>query len=423
VFRPFFIAGILSVLTAGCALGAIALFGIAQQGSYTASAWTPYVLAHANSQLYGWVGFFVIGFSLQHHAPNRHQERLFRALAVWTLGLMAAGIGLRFVAEPMVQVERELWTPVGVFSGVLQLAAVMLFNVNIALTRQRTGGSLPWQSAFIFTSLLWWLVVATLEPFYFARSHAPDGIMFVAEFFPPYREAQFLGFVAMMIFGVALAKMHEGFGTGEPNRRLGMLGYLVWNAGLLARMGGWIYTFRHGMAPGSGWIYIGGGFLLCLGALLLASSSRIFEKLAFHVSSHKFIRASFAWLLVAGVLMLLEPVHLSLIGQPFSHAYIGAIRHAATVGFISQMILGIGLRVAYRMSEANDDVTPELWTAFVLLNAGNAGRVALEIATDYTPSAFAPMGATGFIELVGLAIWGTTMLGTLIRSRRLAYAG
>ena len=69
VYRPFFICGVLTVVTAGCLLGAIALFGISGRGSYLASSWTPYVLAHANSQLYGWVGFFVIGFSLQHHAP------------------------------------------------------------------------------------------------------------------------------------------------------------------------------------------------------------------------------------------------------------------------------------------------------------------------------------------------------------------
>ena len=115
------------MLTAGCLPGAVALFGIAQQASYTASAWTPYVLAHANSQLYGWVGFFIMGFSLQQHAPSIERAALFHRLAYVSLGLMGAGIALRFVAEPLTAVDRDVWLPVGVLSGLLQLAAVALF--------------------------------------------------------------------------------------------------------------------------------------------------------------------------------------------------------------------------------------------------------------------------------------------------------
>ena len=38
IYRPFFLAGIFSVLTAGCLLGAITLFRIGMKKSYTASA-------------------------------------------------------------------------------------------------------------------------------------------------------------------------------------------------------------------------------------------------------------------------------------------------------------------------------------------------------------------------------------------------
>src|SRR4051794_24740578 len=92
IHRPFFFMGILSVLTAGCTLGALALLGIALKGQFASSVWTPYVLAHANSQLYGWVGFFVMGFSLQHHSPRPSRVRLFYRLAYGSLSLMSAGI-------------------------------------------------------------------------------------------------------------------------------------------------------------------------------------------------------------------------------------------------------------------------------------------------------------------------------------------
>lgn len=417
IYRPFFLAGILSVLTAGCTLGAIALLGIAVKGSYTASAWTPYVLAHANSQLYGWVGFFVMGFALQQHAPRMSRERLFHRLAFWSLGLMAVGIGLRFAAEPLNLVG------LGVFSCVLQLSAVVLFNINTAVTRHRTGKGLTWQTKFVFASLFWWIVVAAAEPFYFAYSHQPGmaGVQFVAEWFPPYREAQFLGFVSMMIFGVAFVKMNSCFGVGPALRLHAELGFLLWNVGLLARMAGWVTYFRAGMAPEAFWLYGFGGVTIAASAMLLVASSRLFEKTEFTIPAHKFVRGAMAWLLIAGALLVFEPIHLSRIGQPFSHAYIGAIRHAVTVGFISQMILGVGMHVVANMNDIPRHMQPKLWSVFWLVNLGNALRVTFEIATDYAPKAFFPMGFTGFVELIGLFIWAFYVARPML-NRRLAHA-
>ena len=410
IYRPFFIAGILTVLTAGCTLGAIALLGIALKGSYIAAGWTPYVLAHANSQLYGWVGFFIMGFALQQHAPRMSKVALFHRLAYASLALMAVGIGLRFAAEPLADVQPNVWIPVGVFSCLLQLAAVILFNVNTAVTRFRpesgpgesTGRSLPWQTKLVFASLFWWTVVAVCEPFYFYLNHT-RGVMFVAEWFPPLREAQFAGFVVMMIFGVAFVKMNSCFGAKPALQLHGEVGFVLWNVGLVARMVGWITYFQSGMATNSSWLYNLGGVLMAASAVLLVLATRLFERTEFSIPAHKFVRGAMAWLLIAGALLLFEPLHLRLVGSPFSHAYLGAVRHALTVGFISQMILGVGMHVVSNMNDLVD--RPQLWSVFWLLNIGNLLRVSFEIATDYAPNAFLPMGATGFIELAALSIW------------------
>ena len=120
--------------------------------------------------------------------------------------------------------------------------------------------------------------------------------------------------------------------------------------------------------------------------------------------------------------MALEPVHLSATGRPFSHAYIGAIRHAATVGFISQMIIGVALRVVSRMNDIPNEFVKPLSTTFWLLNLGNAARVGFEIATDYTNGAFFPMGFTGFVELIGLIVWGAYMGQLMLKRRSPAHA-
>jgi len=421
IYRPFFIAGILTVLTAGCMLGAIALFGIARQGSYTASAWTPYILAHANSQLFGWVGFFIMGFALQQHAPTVARAALFHRLAYTSLALMGLGIALRFVAEPMSMIDRATWVPVGVLSGILQLVAVLVFVFNSSVTRHKSGQGLTWPTAFVFSSLFWLVVVAFAEPIVFALSHQEskeNSIVFVASWFAPLREAQFLGFVAMMVFGVAAVKMGSCFGFRKADPAMGLAALALWWAGLLARIIGWRTFFSADLSADSVWLYRLGGTLLALGAMTMVFSLGIFERPDRSIRAHKFVRAAFGWLLVAGLLLIFEPLHLAAINAPFSHAYTGAIRHAVTVGFISQMILGVGIHVVGRMHDIDESRVPALWTAFALLNVGNACRVGLEVATDYRPDAFMPMGFTGFVELVGLMLWAFAMIAPVIAARR-----
>lgn len=413
IYKSFFIAGIISVLTAGCGLGALALFGIAQRGTYLSSAWTPYVLAHANSQLYGWVGFFIMGFALQHHPPSRLRQGLFHQLAFLSLILMGVGIAVRFVAEPMVSAGNQAWLGVGVASAWAQFAAVLLFFVNTSVTRFRTGERMTWPTAFVFASLGWLAIVSFWEPFAFAGSHGPAAIPYIAEWFPPLRDAQFLGFVANMIFGVAFVKMSECFGAKAPNRIAGVISLLLWNVGLTLRVFGWTGYFESSFTS-SGMLRTG-TTLLAAGGLLAIANLRLFEGIERQTRSHKFLRAAMVWLWVGLCLLAFEPVYLSRLGSPFSHAYTGAIRHAVTVGFISMMIIGVSTHMMARMRDLDPYKMNPLWATFWLLNVGNCARVALEIATDWTPAAFSYMGYTGFVELLGLAFWAANSLSILTR--------
>ena len=47
-----------------------------------------------------------------------------------------------------------------------------------------------------------------------------------------------------------------------------------------------------------------------------------------------------------------------------------------------------------------------LWSPFVLINLGCTLRVTMQTLTDFTPAAFPIAGASGILELTGLAIWG-----------------
>ncbi len=401
IYRPFFGIAILTVVTAGCLLGAIALLGVARGNSYVMPEWAPYIAAHANSQLYGWVGFFVIGFALQQHAPANRHVALFYRLAYFSLGAMALGMVLRFFSEASMQTSRHVAYPVGMASTVLQLLAVVAFLVNTSVTRARRHGRLGWQSSFVFASLGWLVIIAAVEPFWFAGTHranVQESIAFVAQWSASYRESQFLGFVASMIFGVSLVKLSGCLGLAPAIRSWGLAGFGLWTGGLLVRV-----------AVHSETAFRLGGLGLCLGAACVVHSSRIFEPKENPDRSIKYVRAAFGWLLVAGLMIVLEPIHLSNIRAESSHAYTGAIRHALTVGFISQMILGIGMHVVAKLHSLPARLLPPMWITLVLLNIGNMGRVGLEVASDYTPMAFRFIGFTGFIEWLAILVWAAHM--------------
>jgi len=424
IYRPFFIAGIATVLTVGCLLGALALLGIAFQGSYTATAWTPYVLAHANSQLFGWVGFFVMGFAMQQHAPSIKKREAFHSVAYGALGLMGAGIALRFLAEPLVAADPDGWMWLGIVSSGLQIAAVSLFLYNTTANRHRTGEPMAWPTWFVFGSLFWLLVVSLIDPVAFVQSHQADAtarLDFVARWGTPIREAQFLGFVAMMIFGVASSKFQGCLGFRPTSEIWGKVAFFAWISGLVLRIAGWGMYADAGYLSGSDSVLRLGAIFLAGGAVAMTVALRLFEPVRESNSSQKFLRSGFVWLLIAGLMLVLEPLHLSATGQPFSHAYTGAIRHAMTVGFISQMIVGVGWHLATRMANMPHGAGPNLGAVWVLLNLGNALRIGLEVATDYSGGAFIPMGFTGFIELVGLGLWATAMTRVILR-RNVAYA-
>lgn len=72
------------------------------------------------------------------------------------------------------------------------------------------------------------------------------------------------------------------------------------------------------------------------------------------------------------------------------------------------MILGVSSRVVPILAGLDGSRLTSLWGPFLLLNLGNAGRVTLQVLTDWSPKTAYPLvGFTGFIELIALAWWGT----------------
>jgi Domain of unknown function (DUF1858) len=143
----------------------------------------------------------------------------------------------------------------------------------------------------------------------------------------------------------------------------------------------------------------------------------------------KFIRAAHIWFIIATAMLVFTPIYnfaiyMPLTGSqvPFSHAFFGGYRHALTVGFIMMMIVGVSSKVVPTLSGVDVRRANALWPTFLLLNLGNLTRVVSQIATDFYPPAFSIMGFSGFIEVVGLTLWGYELFANMREGKRLERA-
>ena len=154
--------------------------------------------------------------------------------------------------------------------------------------------------------------------------------------------------------------------------------------------------------------------LMPLWAVLLAVQIGVFRRPTQPDRTFKFIRAAYIWLVIACGMMPFFPLYGVLTHQIFAHTYMGSHRHAFTVGFISMMILGVSSRVVPILAGIDARQMNSLWASFLLFNAGCAGRVVLQVLTDFVPNVAYPLiGLTGFIELSALLWWGIELWRTM----------
>ena len=410
IHRPFFLAGIVTVLTLGCMWGAINLLTIGVRESFSAVNYS-WVLAHAHAMVFGFVGFFVMGFAYQ-AVPRFKQTTLWRPrLAVLSLPLMIVGIALQTVAH--------LWSPpslsLEVFASIIQTVAVVAFALVMVQTIRRAGKREKYDR-FLYAALGWMLIAAVANPIIFKLFELPgtrEQLLFnLATFNIPYRDVQLLGFAVVMILGISLRFLPHAYNLREPSK--GWASFLFWgvNGSILSGA----VLFIAGMTSGNHWL-LALQWLTAIVLLVIAIATPfqygLFRAVEVNDRGLKFIRAAHVWLIVATAMLVFTPIYnfgiyMPITGShvPFSHAFFGAYRHALTVGFIMMMIVGVSSKVVPTLSGIDVRRTNSLWPTFILLNIGNLTRVSFQIATDFAPGAYRVMGISGFIEVVGLAIWG-----------------
>lgn len=418
IYRPFFLAGIITVLSVGSLWGAVNLLLIGLRYDFAAVDYS-WLLAHGHAMIFGFVGFFIIGFSYQSFPGFKHATLWRPGLAFSVLPLMAVGIILQTLGHLLA--PKSPFLLLGVAAALLQLAGVIIFTLVITRTNQLARRPEPYDR-FIYSALVWFLLAALGNPFVFwlfETARDMNQFLFrVATYNMPYRDVQLLGIAVVMILGVSLRYLPHAYALREPSNK--WRAFLLWGTNGSITVG--IMAFLAARLSGNYWlmgVQEGAALVLLIVAVGTLWQYRWFSQGPESERDRglKFIRAAHVWFIVAMAMLVLVPVYNSGVYKPFtgagysfSHAFFGAYRHALAIGFITMMIVGVSSRVVPTLFGVNLRRSNSLWPTFFLLNIGNATRIVAEIATDFTPVAYPLMGMTGFIEVFALSLWGFELI-------------
>jgi hypothetical protein len=428
IYRPFFKAGIVVVLTLGAVWGAYLLLRIGLAGKFGAAGLHE-VNAHGHAQVFGWVGLFVMGFAYQAFPRFKHTVLAWPRLAHASLWLMAGGLITRSILEPFAASVFWLAVP-AVTASVLEIVAAGIFAGVLAATWRKSGKPLATYDYYILSGLVWFLIMTVGEAVYFAATLAAADraqlLGLVATWQGALREVQIHGFALLMILGVSQRIFPYFYGFRAPGPRLALMALALLNAAVVGEVVGSLLLRRVGHAWAGLWY---GSVLLLAGTVLvLVRDWRIFSAPEHRDRSLKFLRAAYLWLFASLGLLALLPVYQQVLLRllapgseaariGFSHAYYGAARHAITVGFVSLMIVGVAAKVVPTLNGLDPAALPRLWGPFLLLNAGCLLRVTGQILTDFHPAAFPLAGVSGLLEVLGLAWWGAHLWAIMSRHR------
>jgi uncharacterized protein involved in response to NO len=425
IYRPFFLAGIATVLTLGCMWGAINLLTIGLKQSFAAANYS-WVLAHAHAMVFGFVGYFIMGFAYQAFPRFKHSTLWKPKLAFTALPLMIVGI----VAQTVAHLLSPPSLPLEIVAATIQTISVVIFALAIVMTARQAKKPENYDR-FVYAALGWFLLAAIANPVVFKLfelAGTREQLLFnLATFNIPYRDVQLLGIAVVMILGVSLRLLPHAYGLREPSRA--WQAFLFWgvNGSILAG----IVLFIAGMTGGNHWLLLLQWlttFVLLAVAIGTPRQYRLFGAVPENERDRglKFIRAAYVWFILGTAMLVFAPiynfaVYMPITGShvPFSHAFFGAYRHALTVGFIMMMIVGVSSKVVPTLSGVDVRRANSLWPTFLLLNLGNLTRVSTQIATDFFPSAYSVMGFSGFIEVVGLTLWGYELFASMRAGKKL----
>jgi len=205
IYRRYFTAGILLVLTAGATWGAWLLWRIGAAGTFTGISIFD-VNTHGHAQIFGWVGLFIMGFAYQAFPRMWHTDLAAPRLAVAVFVMMVVGLIVRTTGMTLAASWSGAVTAAR-FGGVLEVVAVTVFAGQIVLTFRRSGKAIEPYVGFVVAALGWFVIMAVASLWHtwatMTASTREELLWYVATYQAPLRDLQIHGLALFMILGVS----------------------------------------------------------------------------------------------------------------------------------------------------------------------------------------------------------------------------
>lgn len=397
--RRFLVTSLLFALTFGTALGALILAALtAPVGALVRLPIYAARTAHAHAQVFGFAALFIMGVGY-HALPRMVGAPLaLPALVGASYWLQAGGVlavAISCFVDPPLGPALHIAGAVALVLGALAFGAVVARTV-------RGGTPTPERIETWLLGGCAWLVIASL----LALAVACGFFTLV----PALWDAALYGFVASWIFGFGL-RMLPAFldlRAAAGGRRAVALSYqaavLAWVAAAAVAPTVAVPTAR-ALAGAALSLVV----LVYVGRLDILSATTRAGAVA-----GRFFEAAYAWLLVWVVCVPAAGALGAATGSDVPPAIVDFGRHAFTFGFLTQMIVGVALRILPALSGAT------LWSpawrdaTFWLLNGTVAWRGLQVVAALGGPPLLWPLtAASGVLGLAALLAFTVNLALTL----------
>jgi uncharacterized protein involved in response to NO len=331
LLRLWIVTGIFFMVLPGTILGFTNLLFISAHHGLggLSPAW---IQAHGHSQVFGWIGSFVLGIGFYSQPRSRaNSGRL--PLLCW--GMWTTGLTLHWLAGAWLW----LWRVTLPISGLLELTAMALFLVASRQHKRSASSAAakaesrvePWMQAVLISNAALFLAVAT--NFAVSVCLAVAGVTPALSHGLDQRYLVLLGwgFLTPLVWGFSARWLPTFLGVSAVHGRLLQVAVAVDVVGVVAGIAGEA---------------LASSLLLAAAAVLAALAVRIFSRrerraksTGIHPSFPMFLRLAYLWSIVASILGIWAAV------ADVHGGIWGGSRHALTVGFAAMMVMTVGPRI------------------------------------------------------------------------------
>lgn len=394
------LTGLFFMLLPGTFLGVWNLISIS--GHHGVAIPATWIQAHGHAQIFGWIGTFIMGIGF-YSIPKMTGRSPYSAARGWVAWLLwTSGALLRWATG----VYQWHWRAVLPISAALEFVAFAIFFVAVrqhppadAKTSERRfpiwilsvligtigfgAGLLLNLSAAIYVSV---------------KSAAPA--------FPSAFDSRFLallgyGFIVPTVWGFSSRWLPVFLGLKPVAERTLKSALLLSITGVVIAQIGF---FK--IAP---WLFAIAAAASVSAFHLLGPPERPAKTTGVHASFPTFVRVAYVWLLIATILGICAAY------LDRANGWVGASRHALTVGFISTMVFSIGQRILPAFAGMRVLYSPRLMlSCLVLLNVGCSLRVSSEILAyeGYWAPAWKALPWSAILELTAVTVFAANLLLT-----------